>query len=477
MTALPTGYTIRLGDDVWQHDRGRTLVGGAPLRVLRLTPRARALLRGGTLTVFDSDTAALAERLLDAGVAHPVLDRLPELPLELLTVVIPTYGRTEQVRRLLQDLPPVATIVVDDASPRSQRVALAVAARQAGARLIRLPMNAGPAAARNAGLAVVATPFVAFVDSDVRLPPSALETLLRHFADPRLALIGPRVRGLPDRHGGWVERYEDARSSLDLGRAPALVRPRSTVSWLSSTCLVARTEALGDGFDATMRVGEDVDLVWRLTASNWHVRYEPAVEVGHAHRTTLGPWLRRKAFYGTGAAPLAQRHPAAIPPAILRPWSVVALLGLVIGRPWSLAVSLAATGVAARGLRRRLPDASPEVVLRLTASGLGSAIGQGAALALRHWWPLSVTACLVSRRARRVIAVAAVVDAAVEYGRLRPRLDPLRFAILRRLDDLAYGAGLWWGALRARRARALLPELAERPAARPTEPPAGRAEA
>jgi len=36
-------------------------------------------------------------------------------------------------------------------------------------------------------------------------------------------------------------------------------------------------------------------------------------------------------------------------------------------------------------------------------------------------------------------------------------VGPVRFIVARRLDDLAYGAGLWWGALRSRSPRALLP--------------------
>jgi hypothetical protein len=57
-------------------------------------------------------------------------------------------------------------------------------------------------------------------------------------------------------------------------------------------------------------------------------------------------------------------------------------------------------------------------------------------------------------------AVAAAADAVWEYARLRPDLDPVRFAAARRLDDLAYGAGVWWGAWRARSAAALLPVIA-----------------
>jgi hypothetical protein len=62
-----------------------------------------------------------------------------------------------------------------------------------------------------------------------------------------------------------------------------------------------------------------------------------------------------------------------------------------------------------------------------------------------------------------VLIMAAVADTLIERRRLEPDLDPVRFAIALRLDDLAYGAGLWGGALRGRSVRALLPYLRLRP--------------
>jgi len=45
---------------------------------------------------------------------------------------------------------------------------------------------------------------------------------------------------------------------------------------------------------------------------------------------------------------------------------------------------------------------------------------------------------------------------------VRPDLDPVRFAIARRLDDLAYGYGVWRSAIRGRSLAALLPDLRRR---------------
>jgi hypothetical protein len=54
-----------------------------------------------------------------------------------------------------------------------------------------------------------------------------------------------------------------------------------------------------------------------------------------------------------------------------------------------------------------------------------------------------------------------VVDLAVALAVERPGIDPVTGWVGRRLDDLAYGAGLWLGALRARRLRCLAVRLAK----------------
>jgi mycofactocin system glycosyltransferase len=471
-TQLPDGFVVRLNRHTRVVDGGAVLVGGSPTRISRLKRAALGRIRDGELTVMDASSRALAAHLLSTGMADPVVERLPPVELSLATVVIPVHDRSRQLDRVLAGLGgALPVIVVDDASADEAATAAVAAAHVA--RLIRLARNVGPAGARNAGLAAVTTPFVVFVDSDVVADPAAIELMLRHFADPALAMVAPRVLGLVSDRPNWITRYEDARSSLDLGEDSSSVRPRSPVTWVSSTCLVARVELLAGrpdgsdgpdgihGFDESMRVGEDVDLVWRLVDAGHRVRFEPAATVRHEHRTTLRTWLGRKFFYGTGAEPLAERHPDDIAPVVLAPWAGATLVAVAAQRRWSLPV-VAAVGVVtalrigrrATAVRRPYPLAA-----RLTGNGLIAAIAQGFALLLRHWWPLTAIACLVSKRVRRAALFAAVADTVWEYARTKPRLDPLRFALARRLDDAAYGAGVWWSALRARTLRPLLPDL------------------
>ncbi|BAL87939.1 putative glycosyltransferase [Actinoplanes missouriensis 431] len=463
--ALPPGFAVVLDRQTRRVDNGRALLGGAPTtHLLRLKPRARQMLRGCILRVHDAASAALAERLLDLALAHPLVADLSPPSDARCTYVIPVRDRPDQLNRLLGSIPAGSeVIVVDDASEDPASIEKVVA--QHGARIVCLPRNVGPAGARNAGLRLVRTPFVAFVDSDIVLHEDTVPTLLRHFSDPRTAVAVPRITGLRTAQSQtWIGRFEQSRSSLDLGARPASVRPGSYVSWVSTACLVARVSAIGDGFDERMRVGEDVDFGWRAVARGWRVRFEPAVAAAHEHRSRFGDWLVRKAEYGTGAHPLAERHPQSVAPAILPPWSAALTVALLAQRRWSLPVAaLIFTGTAVRISRKLDVENAAALGARLAGGGVVNALQQAGALITRHWWPVTVAGCLVSRRVRRAAAVAAVADVVLEYGTEYARggidLDPVRYGVARRLDDLAYGAGVWFSAARGRSVAALLPEI------------------
>jgi mycofactocin system glycosyltransferase len=461
---LPDGFAVRLSPTVRRRPDGE-LLGGSPLRLMRLSARARALLTGDLVVVRDAISAQLAARLLDAGLASP---DLPPRPADGVTVVVPVRDRPDGLNRLLaalRDDPATAALpvlVVDDGSV----VPVSVPGAVLGVRVLRHEVARGPAAARNTGLAAATTEFVAFLDSDCVPLAGWLDVLRPHLVDPRLAVVAPRVVALAGSRPGWLSDYETAVSALDMGAEPASVRPLSAVSYVPSAALLARRSALGDGFDETMRVAEDVDLVWRLTAAGWRVRYEPAARVAHDHPARAGQWLRRRAFYGTGAALLAARHGRAVAPVVLAPESALAWALAIAGGRRGRAGAAGVLAVTSVRLARRLardgerPPLGFAAVLVLRGQG---AAGRTLARAVtRHHWPVALAAAVGSRRARHGVLAVAAADALLAWWPHRHGGGPIRFAVGRRLEDLAYGAGLWWGALRARDLRALLPARAPR---------------
>jgi mycofactocin glycosyltransferase len=430
---------------------GQIVAGGTPFRLFRLTPGGRRILdlieAGATLPARHH---ALTDRLVAANVLHPIVE--PTAATDRVTIVMPTLGQPG----VLPTGAPL--IVVDDASPRLVTVDAMLGADRAAPTVIRLERNVGPGQARMAGLAAVETEFVAFVDADVTVPDGWLTGLLGHFDDPRVALVAPRVTSSGELDGSVLRRYEQWRSPLDLGPLPALITPGGRVGYVPSAAIVVRTAALAaiGGFDAGLRFGEDVDLVWRLIDAGWSCRYEPAVQVLHAPRTTWRRWWSQRVGYGSSAAPLSLRHPGKLAPVRMSAWSGAAWAAVALGAP---VAGAALTAGATLTLAQRLDDLDDPLIesTRLAALGTLFAGRQLASAVVRAWWPIALAAAVRSARARRLIVASAIIPGLLDWRDQRPPLDPLRSIGLRVADDVAYGCGVWRGVLRQLHVGPLIP--------------------
>lgn len=446
--STPPQMRVRLDHSVGRYQQGRVLIGGSPMRLLRLSVRGCAHLNrwiAGHPVGDGAAAGALARRLLDAGLLHPVVHG-GEATAEV-AIVVPVKDNPDGVARLLAVQPADATVVlVDDGSA----VPVAGAAVQHAESL-------GPAAARNAGARLVGTELIAFVDSDVVPEPGWLDALVPLFDDPLVGAAAPRVRATAG--SGVLARYEADRCPLDLGPHPAAVRPLSRVGYLPAATLVVRAKALAEvgGFDEALRYGEDVDLVWRLLDAGWTVRYHPDALVRHTPRATVRSWLRQRFAYGTSAAPLARRHPGRLTPALLSRSAALSWALTAAGHPVAGAALAAATAVP---LQRRLRSQGipAPAALELTVRSHVSAGRMLADLLRRTWWPL-----VLPGRRGRLLLVSSLLPCLAEAGRRRGGLDWLRWTALRVVDDLAYSAGVWAGCARHRITEPLVPSFTARP--------------
>jgi hypothetical protein len=112
-----------------------------------------------------------------------------------------------------------------------------------------------------------------------------------------------------------------------MGNGGGSVGPGRPTPYVPSAVLLVRRRAVGRGFDAELQIGEDVDLVWRLAKAGWRVLYAPDTHVWHDHRVRLGAFVARRRVYASSVAPLARRHPAALPAArfnvrMILPWTL-----------------------------------------------------------------------------------------------------------------------------------------------------------
>lgn len=182
-----------------------------------------------------------------------------------ITVVIPTRDRAEQLRQAVRSVvasPLMRTaqdiIVVDDGS---QDETPAVA-RDLGVRYVRIA-GGGPSGSRNAGLQLVETEFVAFLDDDdVWLPQNMVEQLERLRQDPAAAFAFGRVL----RTNTALEPFGDPipPPPLPSGRVLDFVAYYA----LQLGAILFRRDAVDavGGFDPDLRFHQDSDLVVRLAA-------------------------------------------------------------------------------------------------------------------------------------------------------------------------------------------------------------------
>jgi mycofactocin system glycosyltransferase len=420
------------------------LIGGSPLRLFRLSAAGRR--RFDSLAAGDETDrrGSLVGRLVESGAVHPV----PSADVERIahtTVIIPTHSPDQ---RRLQAListcrGTAAVVVVDDASPSP-------VPDLEGATVIRHEINRGPGASRNTGAEQATTPYLAFLDDDVITADAAwLASLLGHFDDEAVGAVAPRVRSRPG--SGGRDAFERKHSPLDLGSVPGVVGPGRRVGYVPAAALVVRRDSFRDagGFDADLRVGEDVDFVWRLVRAGRRCRYEPAVEVEHEPRPSWRAWAGQRFAYGTSAAMLASRHDGAVAPVRTTAWSMAIWALVSFKRPVAAAALAAFTTVA---LYRKVPGLGIRQSIGLTCVGHAYAGRSLAGAVRRVWWPLVAVGALRSRWCRRMLA-ASIVTAVTEWGAAPADLG-------RGLaDDACYGTGVWAGVVAERQFGPLVPLL------------------
>jgi hypothetical protein len=61
------------------------------------------------------------------------------------------------------------------------------------------------------------------------------------------------------------------------------------------------------------------------------------------------------------------------------------------------------------------------------------------------------------------LCLAAFVPALSDWWTARPHLDPVRYTLLRWVDDMSYGFGVWKGVVREGNYDPLIPELSSWP--------------
>lgn len=195
----------------------------------------------------------------------------------VVSVIIPTYNCTEllpqAVRSVLgQELPPgdLELIVVDDGS--ADDVAEALAPFDGAVTLLR-QANAGPAAARNRGVAASRGTYVAFLDADDYWLPGCLAAMLAAAGNaPALVTVDLYYETNGVREGQSVFERGRLDAFFDLAAAAQYRRALEGGLFSYMTLMPRRLfDELG-GFNPALHFGEDYDLSLRCLARGVPVR-------------------------------------------------------------------------------------------------------------------------------------------------------------------------------------------------------------
>ena len=161
-------------------DGGRALLAGSPLRLFRLTDRGTAVVDAVERGDDVGGAGARRGSPIACSMPAPSIRGRRGHPGPALTSPWSSRCSAPRSRGLVAGLGPVAEVVVVDDGSRA-----AARRRSPEPAWCGDPPTAGPAAARNLGLAAVATPLVAFVDADTTVPARLARTPSRPLRSTR----------------------------------------------------------------------------------------------------------------------------------------------------------------------------------------------------------------------------------------------------------------------------------------------------
>ncbi len=194
----------------------------------------------------------------------------------LVSVVVPTYQRAHTIRASVESLlaqrgVDFEVLVVDDGSTDDTAAVLA-GVRDARLRVLQVP-HGGVAAARNAGIAATATPFVAFHDSDDRALPGRLAVPAEFLAShPDIDLVIQNGRMLPEEGDPHAREEPWIRPEVAVALAARPIGVAEVFRWnlgqLQGMTFRRRALAAVGPLDGSFSILDDLDLVLRVTTSH-----------------------------------------------------------------------------------------------------------------------------------------------------------------------------------------------------------------
>lgn len=179
-------------------------------------------------------------------------------------------------------------IVVDDDSADDS----ASVARRLGAKVVRLPVHSGAAAARNRGMRESSGKILVFVDSDVRIGESGIQPLIERVSSGPYAAAFGSYDDAPEA-ADFVSQYANLRHhyyhQLSDGEAETF--------WAGFGAVRRTAFEEAGGFDSAYEGVEDIALGYRLRNLGYRIILDSSIQATHLKRWTLWRLARADIFY------------------------------------------------------------------------------------------------------------------------------------------------------------------------------------
>jgi glycosyltransferase involved in cell wall biosynthesis len=226
---------------------------------------------------------------------------------DAVAVIVPNFNKEKVLRACLESVraqvyQPVEVVVVDDRSTDRSREIVAEFRRAYPALVctfVVLPVNRGPSAARNAGVAASRAPLLFFVDSDTALEPDAIGNAVRVLREsPGCGMVQGIYHPEPLFDDGPVEAYHLSFEYFWRRRTVG----RSTSAIFSASLITREAFEATGGFDEALRYIEDDEFGTRMPAE-YRLVVSDAVLTRHDDVDRLWPLLREQ-FVRASVKPL-----------------------------------------------------------------------------------------------------------------------------------------------------------------------------
>jgi len=237
-----------------------------------------------------------------------------------VSIVIPTYNRSEKIRKTIdalhnQDYPHFELVVVDDGSTdgSTDRIEAMFRTMKNPPRLIR-QKNGGASSAINHGVRESKNPLIILFDDDI-IP--AADTVRKHVefhtGTPGSVLSGSADTD-PDNVTTDVERYKVYMEELWLKARPDTLQ-RVKVEFSNFIITTANMsfsknvfEQVG-GFNVDLRDGYDVEFGFRVLLNKVPLYFDRALKSIHNDQISLGYYAGRQRAYNRSKQAIFKQYP------------------------------------------------------------------------------------------------------------------------------------------------------------------------